>query len=118
MGRIVIYRSKVGDYDLPAVITATVDTLAPAGVRRWRESGGVEGVPRLSSRDHVHLTVFSPGAAGNPEPPAPLDRNVGGTYRQWDVPVFEPHSIADPRPGAQPEMAPVDPGSWRWPVRV
>lgn len=32
IGRIVIYTSRTGDYEVPAIITATVDSLNPKGV--------------------------------------------------------------------------------------
>jgi hypothetical protein len=127
----VIYRTRKG-YDLPAVITATVATLDPAGVEQYRqtfvpERAGVNdidpmasGVPPLASPEHVHLTVFSPGLPGNPSPTVELgiDANAGGSYREWDVPLFEPTTIPDPRPGAVPQPAPIPAGSWRWPERT
>lgn len=122
IGRVVLYRSRVGGYDVPAVITATQDTLDPEGVELYRRTAGsdldvdAQGVPPLSSPDHVHLTVFSPGLPGNDEPPKPMDRNAGGSYREWNVPLFEPHTVPDPRPGVQPAVAEPEPGTWRWPV--
>lgn len=112
IGRIVLYRSRTGKYTVPAVVTATTETLNPEGV----EAGHV---PPLSSEDHVHLTVFSPGKPGlrlgaeDFKVPAsasrPVDENVGGTYREWDVPPNDPPD----GDGLTDEHAP---GTWRWPV--
>lgn len=117
-GRMVRYRSKVNPYDLPATIVATVDSLWQPGVDRWRETGGLEGVPPLSSPDHVHLVVMTPGLPTNPE----IERQQGwspqgGTYQEWDVPLFEPHTPMDPRPGVVADAPVPAPGSWRWPER-
>lgn len=106
IGRIVLYRAETG-WLAPAVIAATQDTLDPEGVQRWRDSGGPvgkpgwEGIPELSSPEHLHLIVFSAGRQQG-EPTLPRDSNMGGTFRQWDV----PH---DPK-GGNPE-----PGCWAWP---
>ncbi|GAB2918621.1 hypothetical protein ACFMQL_20500 [Nonomuraea fastidiosa] len=57
-GRIVRYRGKQGLHAVrAAIVTADVDTLDPAGVR-------VGAIPPLDSPFHVHLWVFTPGAAG------------------------------------------------------
>lgn len=93
IGRIVLYRSKMAPYDIPAVITATQGSLWPEGVRRWEESGGRHGVPPLSSGDHVHLTCFTPGSKG--------------VYQEHDVPLA---------PAARYVGSDPPPGSWRWPV--
>lgn len=37
--RMVVFRSRTGAYDVPAVVTATVDTLNPAGVAAFHASG-------------------------------------------------------------------------------
>lgn len=105
IGRIVTYRSRTGDYDCPAIVTATVETLNPKGV----EAGNI---PALSGPDHVHLTVFTAGFPGKRGDAAdfevasehPISENVAGCYQEWDV---EPA-------GASAMMA----GSWRWPERV
>jgi hypothetical protein len=52
IGRIVVYRSRTGDYDIPAIINCTVDTLNAKGVELGH-------VPALSSDMHVHSTVSS-----------------------------------------------------------
>lgn len=98
IGRIVTYRSKTGNYDLPAIITATVDTLDPRGVELGH-------VPMLSSGSHVHLTVFTAGKPGTARDGEPNPAQTAGTYQEWDVPGHNPkRSIAN--------------GSWRWPERV
>lgn len=114
IGRVVIYRSRTGRYDVPAIVTATEATLDPDGVA----SGGV---PALSSPDHVHLTVLTPGMPGRRAsaddfevpPDLPISENVAGCYQEWDVP------LASPAPGPYADDAlPAPPGTWRWPDRV
>lgn len=110
IGRIVIYRSRTGDYDLPAIITATTETLNQKGV----DAGHV---PPLSSEQHVHLTVFSPGRGGLRQEADnflvrsehPVCENVSGCYQEWDIP---PDEFKDTPYDHQPL-----PGSWRPPVR-
>jgi hypothetical protein len=105
IGRIVIYRSRTGDYSVPAIITASKATLNRAGV----DAGHV---PDLTSDDHVHLTVFTPGKPGMRraaenflvESAEPRSENVAGCYQEWDVPQSNTQ-------GAQPA------GTWAWPVR-
>jgi hypothetical protein len=106
LGRIVIYRSRTGDYDVPAIVTATQDSLNPKGVELGH-------VPALSSDAHVHLTVLTPGKPGKRrdaddflvESPHGRSENVAGCYQEWDI---EPlHDGEEPRPG-----------TWRWPERV
>lgn len=60
IGRIVVYRARTG-FVVPAVIAATRETLYGPGVQLFRDSNGTRGVPPLSSPEHVHLVVFSPG---------------------------------------------------------
>lgn len=127
IGRIVTYRAKAG-WLAPAVIAATLDTLDPDGVQRWRDSGGAdggahwEGIPPLASPDHVHLVVFSAGRQAG-EPPLPLDRNQGGTFREWNVPLWTPGEgvsmaqLARPQAGGPPMREEQPVGSWRWPER-
>lgn len=103
IARTVIYRSRTGNYDVPAVVTATVDTLYRPGVE-----GGF--VPDLSSPEHVHLHVFTPGLPGKRkeaddflvESEHGRAENVNGSYSEYDVPHDEDGG----------------PGSWRWPARV
>lgn len=103
IGRIVIYRSRTGDYDVPAIVTATTDTLNPKGVELGH-------IPALASENHVHLTCFTAGKPGMRrgaedflvESEHPRSENQGGTYAEWCIPF-------DPNRG---------PGSWRWPERV
>lgn len=106
IGRIVIYRSRTGDYDVPAIVTATVDTLNPKGVELGH-------IPDLSGNNCVHLTCFTAGKPGKrrdaedfkEESPHPRSENVAGCYQEWDI--GEATSEENP-----------EPGSWRWPVRV
>lgn len=88
IGRIVHYRSKTGNYTLPAIITATTETLWPGGVEREPELA-------LSSELHVHLHVLTPGAQGD--------------YTEHDVPCHEALPVESPEAQA--------PGTWRWPPR-
>jgi hypothetical protein len=55
VGRVVHYRAKTRGYTLPAIVTATADSLDPKGVELGH-------VPALSSATHVHLHVMTPGA--------------------------------------------------------
>lgn len=105
IGRMVIYRSRTGDYDCPAVVTATIETLNPKGVELGH-------VPPLSGSSNVHLTVLTPGKPGmrrdagdfKEESEHGRSENVAGTYQEWDIPLCS----ADNDP---------EPGSWRWPER-
>jgi hypothetical protein len=114
IGRIVIYRSRTGDYDVPAIITATRETLNPKGI----EAGYI---PDLSSDDHVHLTVFTAGMPGlrgsvierddfKTVSKYPISENVAGCYQEWDIPHFEPPELPYDSAGDG-----LQPGSWRWP---
>ena len=92
LGSIVHYRGKRGLLAArAAVVTATVDTLDPRGVA----SGDV---PALSSDEHVHLWVYTPGAQGG--------------FAEFDVPRGEP---ADGEPVT---AGTIPPGTWCWPPRV
>lgn len=120
IGRIVTYRSRTGRYDVPAVVTATQDTLDPAGVEAHERSSGRSGVPSLSSPNHVHLTVFTPGLPGQRADALDFEvessfgrsENVAGCYQEWDIPLAGSSSDA-----ADIEDEPA-PGTWRWPERV
>lgn len=125
IGRIVVFRSRTGKYDVPAIITATTATLNPEGVAAYLRSQdlleagddaytGRKGVPPLSSDDCVHLTVFTPGIPGQRGSAddflaAPstgiIGENVAGCYQEFDVPAST--GLGDPAPG-----------TWRWPMRV
>jgi hypothetical protein len=102
IGRIVIYRSRTGDYDVPAIITATIESLNRKGVELGH-------VPDLEAPGNVHLTVFTPGKPGmrrgaddfQVESAHGRSENVAGCYQEWDIPY-------SPEPS---------PGTWRWPVR-
>lgn len=109
IGRIVIYRSRTGDYDIPAIVTATTKTLNAKGVELGH-------VPALSSAEHVHLTCFTPGKPGTNrgaqdflvESKEPRSENVAGCYQEWDIP---------PDPWKGIARTP-DPGTWRWAERI
>ena len=101
LGSIVTYRSRTGDYDVPAIVTATQATLFVENVQAGY-------IPTLSSVRHVHLTVFSAGKPGKRGEASdfrvvsehPISENVAGCYQEWDIP--------EAPPGEWP------PGSWRW----
>lgn len=93
LGQTVLYRSRTGNYDVPAIVTCTVETLAPVGLEMWKESEGEKGVPPLSSDLHVHLAVLTPGIPGlrveaqdfKAESPHGRSENVNGVYQEWDI---------------------------------
>lgn len=111
IGRIVWYRSRTGKYTVPAIITATKDTLIEENV----EKGYIEG---LTDQTHVHLTVFTPGKPGKrgdandfeARPDAPISENVAGCYQEWDVPQHTGAIFFDY------EKQPA--GTWMWPERA
>lgn len=103
IGRIVHYVSRTGNYEVPAIVNCTRDSLYQPGV----DAGFVPG---LSGVDHVHLTVLTPGKPGkranaddfvNPSP-FPISENVAGCYQEWDIPFSESPSA----------------GTWHWPERT
>lgn len=104
VGRVVIYRSRTGDYAVPALVNCTTETLYQPGV----DAGHV---PPLSSAEHVHLTVFTPGKPGKRRDASDFkvesaygrSENVAGCYQEWDVPFSETG---------------YEPGTWSWPKRV
>lgn len=109
IGRIVIYVSRTGNYELPAIVNCSLDSIYQPGV----DAGFV---PPLTDDGHVHLTVFSPGMPGmrltageTPgteaflvKPEYPVSENVAGCYQEWNIPFA------------------VDggPGTWHWPERT
>jgi hypothetical protein len=103
IGDRVIYRSRTGDYDVPAIVNCTVDTINPEGVELGH-------VPALSGDYCVHLTVLTPGKPGmrreatdfKTESPHGRSENVAGTYQEWDV-AYNHDGNDEPAPG-----------SWRW----
>ena len=111
IGRIVWYRSRTGNYTVPAIITATKSTLWQPGVDQGH-------VPALDDELHVHLTVFTPGKPGLrgkaedfvARADAPVSENVAGCYQEWNVPFSISHDPAGPHDPA--------PGCWTWPTRV
>lgn len=93
IGRIVIYRHPLskGSYDVPAVVSATSETL-----RQARDAGlDTRHVWELTGEDHLHLTVFSP-----------LVTCPDGVEHARDIPFAGDHNVA-----------PVA-GTWRWPERL
>lgn len=88
-GRDVLYRSKTGNYVLPAKVSVTIDNLFRPGV----ESGDLAD---LETPLHVHLKVINPG----PE------------YVEFNVPHAKQHPDYDSR------EEPFPPGTWRWPEMV
>lgn len=119
--RIVEYRSRTGTYTVPAIITATMETLNPKGTQLWRETDGEKGVPPLTSRENVHLTVFTPGIPGECDTPLEVPAgtqglmpNLGGSYQEFDVPLDAPEHDFGHVDGYQHEHKP---GTWRWPSR-
>lgn len=116
VGRIVLYRSRTGYYTVPAIVTATASSLAPAGV-----SAGY--VPALSDGDNVHLTVFTPGKPGMRDGAGDFlcesehgrSENVAGCYQEWDIPPA--HALSNEQ-NAEPGNEGFPPGTWAWPQRV
>lgn len=104
--RDVIYRTKRGK-DCPAKIVGTVESLDPEGLERFKETGGSQGVPPLTSETHVHLVVFTPGLPNDPARPLEFASPLGGTFQEWDIPETYAGDIGAPD---------VQPGTWRWPV--
>jgi hypothetical protein len=89
---------------------------------------GVEAghVPPLTSDEHVHLTVFSPGTGGLREEAAnflvksehPISENVSGCYQEWNIPFIDLCRPEGHYASVEEEAAaPIPPGSWRWPER-
>jgi hypothetical protein len=116
IGTTVIYRSKTGKYSVPAIITATQDTLYQPAV-----DGG--HIHPLSSPYHVHLTVLTPGIPGERLPdtdPAIRSQNEGGTYQEFNIPFFGNGldyvkiDNARGRLAAPGEYSPQDPSTWTW----
>ena len=116
IGRIVWYRSRTGNYSCPAMITATVETLYQPNV----DAGYIAA---LSSPEHVHLTVMTPGKPGKRATPEdfevvsehPIQDNVGGLYQEFDIP-FWPLEVS--AIGISSPDSPQAPGTWTWPVRL
>jgi hypothetical protein len=113
IGRIVWYRSRILNYTVPAIVTATVDTLYQPNV----EAGYLYP---LSSPEHVHINVQTPGRPGRgPDTVDFVDGsgravmpNVGGVYQEWDVPFWQPEYPNEPW---EDEDQPA--GTWTWPRR-
>lgn len=116
--RAVLYRSRTGSYTVPAVVTCTARSLNPAGV----EAGHL---PPLSSEQHVHLTVFTPGKPGLRaqasdfvvESQQPVSENVAGCYQEWDVPFWSPPND-QLQAWESGDYSQQPAGTWAWPPRV
>lgn len=123
IGRIVVYRSKTGDFDLAAIVAATAGTLHAGNVAEGR-------IPALDDEMHVHLVVFSPGLPGKADLDAvrrvseatpehlPMDVNMGGTFREWNIPYDGPNGPEAVTPREWGEVVVALPGTWRWPERA
>ena len=112
IGRIVIYRSKTGAYSLPAMVTATVASLNQDNVAKGR-------IADLTNSLHVHLAVFTPGfpvlsVDGEFVPQGPPA--LGGTYQEWNVPIWVPIGADAPR-WALLDYTVQEKGTWAWPPR-
>lgn len=100
IGRIVVYRSRTGSYDLPAIVNCTVATLDQEGVNQGH-------VPELTAPARVHLTVFTCGIPGTAREGNEVNEGaLGGSYQEFNIPQFVPT-------GAEGEE--IVPGTWRWP---
>lgn len=118
LGRIVIYRSRTGLYDVPALVCGVQDSLAEEGLKLYEESDGFRGVPPLDSELHVHLTCFTPGRPGHYQSAQEMPSEPwGGTFQEWNVPLFEPGAAVEGEPPRETEAEPPA-GTWRWPERV
>lgn len=117
IGRVVLYRSRTGNYSVPAIVTATVDTLYQPNV----DAGFIPG---LSSDTHVHLHVMTPGTPGKRtaaaaladgdflvKSPYGISENVNGAYTEWDIPF---DTEFDPADGYDGQKA----ATWIWPLRA
>lgn len=120
IGRVVIYRSRTGVYSVPAIITATTDTLYQPNV----DAGLMDG---LTDDNHVHLTVLTPGRPGRrtaaaaiadgdfkvmPKEQHGISENTGGLYQEWDIP-FDPTCL-----DVDFDLEDQAPATWAWPPRV
>ncbi len=97
VGSVIHYVSKVSGAELAAIVTGTQTSLLPEGIA----SGGV---PPVSSDEHVHLHVLTPGRPGHGRERAEAmgvdtSHNQAGYYQEWDVPHDEGKAG----------------GTWHWP---
>lgn len=107
IGRVVIYRSKTGTYDLPAIVNCTQASIDPVGV----EAGHV---PELTGPSRVHLTVFTCGKQGTAREGNEVNNEAaGGSYQEFNIPQFVVEEG-----GTDAEPAQIVAGTWRWPERV
>lgn len=118
IGRIVIYRSRTGNYDIPAIVNCTTTSIARKGLEAYEATDGKLGVPPLSSDTHVHLTVLTPGKPQQRtkakdfkvESEHGRSENIAGCYQEWDIPFYDGEAAGS--------EADCEPGTWRWPERV
>lgn len=132
LGQTVWFRSRTGRWTAPATITATSDSLYQPNV----DAGHL---PPLSSDEHVHLTVLTPGIQGHvsattaeTHPDLVADdrpnKPAGGSFQEWDIAYWAP-SEADIDKAAFEIDGPVEsafpagfdfsvqpPGTWTWPL--
>ena len=138
LGRIVLFRSRTGQYTVPAMVNCTTRSINPDGVAAGR-------IPLLHDDFSVHLAVLTPGippagvgsranatdfvapsraevVAGHTDAGefittgAAVGENLGGTYQEWDVPYWEPVGADAAR--WQLHQYDVQPaGTWAWPPR-
>lgn len=118
LGRTVLYRSRTGQYTVPAIVNCTARSINPAGVQAGN-------VPPLSSEQHVHLSVQTPGIPGKRQGAPdfvvgsdyPVSENVAGTYQEWDIPFWEPAPHErDAWDGGDYAVQPA--ATWAWPQRL
>lgn len=119
-GRVVHYRSRTGNYTVPAIVTANQGTLHRPGV----EAGFL---PDITGATRVHLAVLTPGIPGrgiraeavdfvNPLPEGrSVSENQGGTYQEWDVEFWKPRDGSPSEWGIYQEQPA---GTWTWPPRI
>lgn len=122
IGRVVLYRSRTGNYTVPAIITATTDSLYQPNV----DAGHIAG---LTDEQHVHLSALTPGKPGTrgsenvdmlvPDSDArPIRPNIAGLYQEDDVPQWDPAWLPE-SPVFDHEHLDLQPaGTWTWPPRV
>lgn len=117
LGRIVLYRSRTGNYTCPAMITAVTESLYLPNV----EAGFIEP---LSSELHVHLDVSTPGKPNvrrdAPDFIAREDKvvypNIGGHYQEFDVEFWDPSTAK--WEGTAWKLTDQPAGTWTWPPRA
>jgi hypothetical protein len=118
-GRVVHFRSRTGNYTVPAIVTANQGTLFAPAV----EAGNI---PDITGANRVHLAVMTPGIPSTgranakdfiaPIPEGrPVGENQGGTYQEWDVEFWKPRDGSPSEWGIYQEQPA---GTWTWPPRI